>query len=63
VDDIFVEFGNGDLELADNVFALGSRKGDLDGNKIRIGMLLIHDQWTMRRHGWGTESLRMDGLL
>jgi len=35
-----MELCHGDFELADDVVALRSGKRDLDGDKIRIGMLI-----------------------
>ena len=52
-----MELCHGDFELADDAVALRSGKRDLDGDKIRIGML-IHGEC-----GDTDAALRMDGLL
>jgi hypothetical protein len=57
VDDIFVKLCHGDFELADDGVALRTGKRDLDGDKIRIGMM-IHAEC-----GDTDAQQSMDGLI
>jgi predicted NodU family carbamoyl transferase len=56
VDDIFVKLCHGDFELADDAVALRTGKRDLDGDKIRIGMM-IHAECG------DTEATAVDGWI
>lgn len=56
MDDIFVKLCHGDFELADDAVALRTGKRDLDGDKIRIGMM-IHAECG------DTEATAVDGWI